>query len=122
METARKPFLSVTLKDCEMQTFRASGPGGTKRNKTSSGVRIIHSASGARGEASDSRSQHDNKRTAFIRMTQTNKFKIWLNKAIYGAKPTPEEQVAEDMAWKNLRIEVKDLVTGEWVVGSGLQH
>lgn len=118
MET-RKPFLSVTLKDCEMQTFRASGPGGTKRNKTSSGVRIIHTASGARGEASDSRSQHDNKRTAFIRMTKTAKFKIWLNKMLYGAGPSPEEQVASDMHPRNIRIETVDPISGEWVASSG---
>jgi protein subunit release factor B len=67
--TERTLVLSVTLKDCDVQTFRAGGNGGQNQNKRDTGVRIIHRASGARGEARDERSQLQNKRLAFKRMT-----------------------------------------------------
>lgn len=57
-------MFSVTLADCDMQTFRAGGKGGQNQNKRDTGVRIIHRASGARGEARDERSQLQNKRLA----------------------------------------------------------
>jgi protein subunit release factor A len=110
-------LFSVTLKDCEVQEFRAGGPGGQKQNKTSSGVRVIHHPSGARGESREQRSQLQNKRTAFVRMTETAKFKVWLNREIMvrnGIK-TPEERVEEDMRPENLRVEIKS--DGKWVEG-----
>lgn len=67
--TERTLLFSVTLADCEVQTFRAGGKGGQNQNKRDTGVRIIHRASGARGEARDERSQLQNKRLAFKRMT-----------------------------------------------------
>jgi hypothetical protein len=60
----RQPFLSVTMKDCDLQTFRCGGPGGQNVNKVNSGVRITHRVSGAVGEARDSRSQLQNKKAA----------------------------------------------------------
>lgn len=70
----REKILSVTLKDCDVQTFRAGGNGGQKQNKTNSGVRIIHRASGARGESREERSQLQNKKNAFRRMAETPAF------------------------------------------------
>ena len=64
----RKPFLSVTMKDCNLKTFAAGGPGGQHQNTANTGVRIIHRASGAVGEARDSRSQLQNKHAAWRRM------------------------------------------------------
>lgn len=78
MAEDRKRILSVTLADCEVDTYRASGAGGQKRNKTSSAVRVRHLPSGAVGNCSEHRSQYRNKRTAFIRMTETKEFKLWL--------------------------------------------
>lgn len=113
----RELLFSVTLKDCEVQEFRAGGPGGQKQNKTSSGIRVIHHPSGARGESREQRSQLQNKKAAFTRMTETNKFKIWLNReiAVRDGLPTPEERVAEDMQPEKLRFEVKQ--DGKWVEG-----
>ena len=98
--------LSVTLDDCILQTFAAGGKGGQHQNTTNTGVRIIHRASGARGEARDNRSQTQNKRAAFLRMTQTGAFKVWLNRQLAGG-PTPEEQVEKDMRSENLLVEVR---------------
>ena len=38
----REKILTVTIHDCEVQAFRAGGPGGQKQNKTSSAVRVKH--------------------------------------------------------------------------------
>lgn len=53
---------------CAMDTFRASGPGGQKRNKTSSAVRLRHLATGVAAEADESRSQHENRAKAVRRL------------------------------------------------------
>lgn len=108
-----EPILSVTLKDCEVQTFRAGGPGGQHQNKNETGVRIIHRDSGARGEARDSRSQLENKRAAFRRMTEDPKFKVWLNRQLWFKGIVPEERVKKDMQEKNLKVEGKK--DGKWV-------
>jgi len=56
------------LAECRVETYRASGPGGQKRNKTSSAVRISHPASGLSAVATESRSQHRNKALALQRL------------------------------------------------------
>ncbi len=53
---------------CEIDTYRASGPGGQKRNKTSSAVRLRHGPSGLIVIAEESRSQHENKAKALRRL------------------------------------------------------
>jgi protein subunit release factor B len=70
----KEKVLSVTLKDCDVQTKRGSGKGGQNRNKRDTAVRIVHRDSGAIGEAQDERSQLQNKRLAFRRMSETPKF------------------------------------------------
>lgn len=63
------------LAQCDVDTYRASGPGGQKRNKTSSAVRLRHRPSGLIVIAEESRSQHENRRTAVRRLRQA----IYLN-------------------------------------------
>ena len=58
------------LDQCEVDTYRASGPGGQKRNKTSSAVRLRHPPSGLIVIAEESRSQHENKQRALRRLRQ----------------------------------------------------
>jgi hypothetical protein len=59
------------LAQCDVDTYRASGPGGQKRNKTSSAVRLRHAASGLIVIAEESRSQHENKAKALKRLRRT---------------------------------------------------
>jgi RF-1 domain len=56
------------LAQCEVDTYRASGPGGQKRNKTSSAVRLRHPPSGLLVIAEESRSQYENKAKALRRL------------------------------------------------------
>lgn len=56
------------LAQCAVDTYRASGPGGQKRNKTSSAVRIRHKPSGLAAIAEESRSQHENRARALKRL------------------------------------------------------
>ncbi len=58
------------LDQCAVDTYRASGPGGQKRNKTSSAVRLRHPPSGLIVIAEESRSQHENRARALRRLRQ----------------------------------------------------
>ena len=71
-------MFSVTASDCRWDVFRGSGDGGQKKQKTSSGVRCVHEASGAEGKATDSRNQSVNRKMAFERMAATPEFQGWL--------------------------------------------
>ena len=56
---------------CDIDLYRASGPGGQKRNKTSSAVRFRHRDSGLIAVAVESRSQHENRARALKRLRRT---------------------------------------------------
>ena len=49
------------LRECEVETFRSSGPGGQHVNKTESAVRLRHMPSGVVVTSRKERSQHRNK-------------------------------------------------------------
>jgi hypothetical protein len=64
------------LDQCQVDLYRASGPGGQKRNKTSSAVRLRHGPSGLIVIAEESRSQHENRERALRRLRQTLYLKV----------------------------------------------
>lgn len=74
----KRRWFSVTAKDCTFQTYRGSGKGGQKRNKTDSAVRCIHRPSGAVGSCEENKEQKANKRTAFKRMAESAEFQSWI--------------------------------------------
>ena len=76
------------LAQCAVDTYRASGPGGQKRNKTSSAVRLRHPGSGLIVIAEESRSQHENRARALRRLRQALYLK--LREPIPAADLTPE--------------------------------
>ncbi|HXH22196.1 MAG TPA: peptide chain release factor-like protein [Dehalococcoidia bacterium] len=56
------------LRECDVHTHRASGPGGQNRNKVESAVRLVHRPTGITVNAYESRSQHENKARALRRL------------------------------------------------------
>jgi hypothetical protein len=64
----RLPDEATLLAECDVDTYRASGPGGQKRNKTESAVRLRHRPSGLSVIAEESRSQHENRARAVRRL------------------------------------------------------
>jgi len=114
---AKKELLfSVTKKDLDVTYFRGSGAGGQHRNKTDTACRITHRDSGAVGVSQEFKSQEQNRRTAFKRLTESVKFKQWISLKTQEIinKETIEEKVEKMMAPENLKIEVKD-DRGRWI-------
>jgi len=110
-KTSRKPILTVTAKDCELQTFRSGGKGGQNQNSRDTGVRFIHRPSGARGESREFRTQWENKKAAWRRMVETPQFRYWVSVQT-GSIEAAEKWVAKQMDEKNIKTEVK--VSGKW--------
>ncbi|KAJ8625405.1 hypothetical protein MRB53_033935 [Persea americana] len=70
--SSSRDFLSLSdellMDQCEMNTFKASGPGGQHRNKRETAVRLKHSPTGIIAQAVEDRSQHKNRASALARL------------------------------------------------------
>jgi hypothetical protein len=66
----RLPDEATLLAECDVDTYRASGPGGQKRNKTESAVRLRHRPTGLIVIAEESRSQAENRTRGLKRMRE----------------------------------------------------
>lgn len=77
MHVGKKLLFSVGMKDLVMQTFSVGGHGGGGKDTSNSGVRLIHTPSGAVGEGREHRSNTANRRDAFERLVVSPKFKTW---------------------------------------------
>jgi RF-1 domain len=97
------------LRQCELDTYRASGPGGQKRNKTSSAVRLRHPPSGLIVIAEESRSQHENRARALRRLRQALHLKL--------REPVP----ADDVVRLEARPEIAAAKNGEGRLDVGRQ-
>lgn len=58
------------LGDCDVEYLRASGPGGQHRNKVESGVRLTHLPTGVVANATERRSQSQNREVALERLRE----------------------------------------------------
>ena len=112
----REKLFSVTLSDCDVQTFSVSRGGGQRRDKKATGVRIVHGPSGARGECQEERSQLQNKKIAFRRMVETPAFKFWISQMTGTIKTDAQIEAEVDNSLairKNVKTEIKR--DGRWI-------
>ena len=106
---SKQLLFSVIKSDCDWDTFRCPGNGGQKVNKTSSGIRCTHRASGAVGKSCDTRSQSQNRHHAFRKMFETAEFKAWHKLEVArrtGMLQDVETRVNELMADCYLKVEL----------------
>lgn len=82
--------IDINPNDLVIETFRASGPGGQKVNKTSSAVRITHTPSGLVVKCLDEKSQHKNRAKA-MRMLRSRLYEL-----IEGQKRSERDQTRRD--------------------------
>lgn len=58
------------LAECEVHIHRTGGPGGQHRNKVATAIRLVHKPSGLIATAGETRSQHENKEVALVRLRE----------------------------------------------------
>jgi len=73
----------VLLAQCAVTARRRSGPGGQHRNKVESGIVLVHRPTGIEGQASERRSQSQNKAVALSRL------RVQLALDVRSAAPSP---------------------------------
>lgn len=82
--------IDINPNDILVDTFRASGPGGQKVNKTSSAVRITHVPTGLVVKCLDEKSQHKNRAKA-MRILRSRLYEL-----IEGQKRNERDQIRRD--------------------------
>jgi len=78
--------LEILKNQVMVETYRSRGPGGQRKNKTETAVRLIHLPSGIRVIATEYRSQAQNRNLAFQRLRECL---LKLNRPRKKRVPTP---------------------------------
>ncbi|MBA3456771.1 MAG: peptide chain release factor-like protein [Deltaproteobacteria bacterium] len=97
---------------CEVDRYRASGPGGQHRNKTESAVRLRHKLTGVSAIGEDSRSQSENKLHAVRRLRSAIALEVREPVSLEGY--VPSARLAGFVARGTAPLGAKTKLTGEY--------
>jgi hypothetical protein len=97
------------IAQCEVDRYRASGPGGQHRNKTESAVRLRHKLTGVSAIGEDSRSQSENKLHAVRRLRSAIALDVR-----EPAPPQPSPRLAALVAGGTAPLGKQTRLTGEY--------
>src|SRR5262249_38521203 len=100
------------IAQCEVDRYRASGPGGQHRNKTESAVRLRHKLSGIMAIGEDSRSQAENKIHAVRRLRRAIALELREPVRLDGYAPSP--RLAALVAGGTAPLGARTRLTGEY--------
>ena len=103
------------IAQCEVDRYRASGPGGQHRNKTESAVRLRHKLTGVSAIGEDSRSQAENKVHAVRRLRSAIALEVREPVQLDGWRPSP--RLAALVAGGTAPLGGKTRQTGEYWAG-----
>lgn len=105
------------IAQCEVDRYRASGPGGQHRNKTESAVRLRHKLTGISAIGEDSRSQAENKVHAVRRLRSAIALGVREPVRLDGYMPSP--RLAAFVAAGTTPLGAKTRQTGEFWAAIG---
>ena len=100
------------IAQCEVDRYRASGPGGQHRNKTESAVRLRHRLTGVTAIGEDSRSQAENKVHAVRRLRSAIALEVREPVALDTWRPSP--RLAALVAGGTAPLGARTRQTGEY--------
>ena len=81
---------AALLKDCREERYRASGPGGQRRNKVETAVRLRHLPTGTVVQAEESRYLAENRRRALSRLREQIALEVRAPFDLSSSTPPPE--------------------------------
>ena len=93
------PHLERLRHECRITAYKSSGPGGQKKNKTASSVRVLHLPTGIVRIATESRSQLRNREAALER--------LWRELRRRAHRPPPRVPTRPSTASVERRLETK---------------
>jgi protein subunit release factor B len=96
---ALPPHLESLARNCDIVAYKSSGPGGQKKNKTESSVRVRHRPTGITRIATESRSQTRNRELALER--------VFAELARRARKPKPRVATKPSAAARTRRLDEK---------------
>jgi protein subunit release factor B len=96
--------LKILKRQVILETYRSSGPGGQRKNKVETAVRLKHPPSGLTVVATEHRSQAENRKLAFERLRRRL---MKLNRPVRRRIPTPTPRIAVEKRMEEKKIRSK---------------